>query len=246
MLVQAPGLGVRAGVQARGRAGACGRVHTCAHACAQAPGLEELCLGGVLDLRVGPWDALGRLARLERLDLCHSLPGRPLTNDYEACYGGPPPADIPVELPLEALPPSSIGEGLWRYKGLGWLLELYPHLAPPGVEGGGGQDGGAGQGPFEGQPQQEGRRHSAQLTGPQQEQVRVAPAEPPAFRLAWLPPGLRACFVDLPWGTRVDRGSGHQGDGASGPGGGPEAVAEPPPPGPLERFRLVHGCVRLP
>ncbi len=74
---------------------------------------------------------------------------------------------------------------------------------------------------------------------------RVAPADPPAFRLAWLPPGLRACELDLPWGTRVDRGGGAVGGDASGHGGGPGAVAEPLPSGHLARFRVEGAHVVL-
>ncbi len=74
----------------------------------------------------------------------------------------------------------------------------------------------------------------------------MAPAEPPAFRLAWLPPGLQACELDLPWGTRVDRGGGPQGDGASGQGGGTQGGAEPPPSGHLARFLVEGAYVVLP
>jgi hypothetical protein len=74
----------------------------------------------------------------------------------------------------------------------------------------------------------------------------VAPAEPPAFRLAWLPPGLQACMLDLPWGTRVDRGGGPPGGSASGQGGGTQGGAEPPPPGHLAQFRVEGAHVVLP
>jgi hypothetical protein len=219
----------------------------CAHVCAQAPGLEELTLGGVLDLQAGPWDALGRLGRLKGLELRHRLYGTGRIScsrdDYRALYRGPPPPGPPAELPPEALPPCTVGKALWREERLGWLLDLYPHLAPPGAEGTGGQDGGAGGDWVEGQLQQEGRRHSARLVAPQQQGLRhVTPPNPPAFRLAWLPPGLRACALDLPWGTRVDRGGGPQGGGASGQGGATLGGAKPPPPGHLARFRVQWGA----
>jgi hypothetical protein len=198
-------------------------------ACAQAPGLEELSLGGVLDLQAGPWDALGRLARLSALELSHRLCGDGYTScggeAYGALYAGPPPPSPPTgELPPEALPPSTVGEALRREGRLGWLLDLYPRLVP-WAEDAGGQAGGEGRMLAEG---------------------RGAPAKPPTFRLAWLPPGLRTCMLDLPWGTRVDQGGGPQGGGASGQGGATQGGVEPPHLGPLARFRVEGAHVVLP
>ncbi len=192
----------------------------------------------MLDLRAGPWDALGRLAQLRSLKLNHRK-----VYSY-ASYEGPPPPDPPAELPPEALPSTTEGYEMGRMGRLGWLLDLYPHLAPPGVEGGGEQGGGAGNGPVEGQPQQVGPRQSERPAAPQQQ---GRPAKPPAFRLAWLPPGLQTCELDLPWGTRVDRGGGPQGDGASGLGSARDrsGVAEPPPPGHLARFQVQWGAYVL-
>jgi hypothetical protein len=214
----------------------------------QAPGLEELSLGGVLDLRAGPWDALGRLARLRSLKLyhrpgcmCHARPGV-----YGAFYAGPPPPSPPTgELPPGALPPSTAGEELRRARRLGWLRVLYPHLTPGGKGAAGGRGGGAGRAPGEVQPQQEGCRRSTRVAATLQERQRAGPAEPLAFRLAWLPAGLRTCELDLPWGTRVDRGGGLQGGGASGQDD-TQVGAEPPPPGHLARFRVEGAHVVLP
>jgi hypothetical protein len=171
----------------------------------------------VLDLRAGPWDALGHLKRLRWLELRHSLCGA--VHSYAIYKGARPPSPPTRELPPEALPPSTAGESLRREGRLGWLLDLHRGLYPaPRV---GRQAGGV---PAEG---------------------RGAPAGPPTFRLAWLPPGLRTCMLDLPWGTRVDRGGGPSVGGASGQDG-TQGAAEPPPPGHLARFLVEGAYVVLP
>ncbi len=191
---------------------------------AQAPGLEDLSVEGAVDLRSGPWEALGRLAHVGSLMVkdvwgtgaheayAAALRPRPVQQQQQAQQGGGGRG------PSKGQGGRQDGEegaraGAARRSGR--LLALpggrAGKEAGSGAGGGWDGDGAAGCGAAAAAAAEAAGGGGGDQAGP--------PQLHPAFDVRWLPPRLAWCSVRLPKGTRVL--------GAQGPaqGGGGNAVA---------------------